>query len=117
MSSFKFCYNLRIFAASCVSFFSSFFSFYVISLRRLNTSSNTISALRESPSQFENRIMPRVYIRSITRSTMYQKAPSGVSVACVFSSIKIDYSDYPKSSISRINEVYVVVVVFHKISL
>ena len=31
--------------------------------------------IRESPSQFENRIMPRVYIKSITRSTMYQKAP------------------------------------------
>ena len=29
------------------------------------------------------------------------------SVACMFSSIKIDYSDYPKSLISRINEVYV----------
>ena len=30
------------------------------------------------------------------------------SVACGFSPIKIDYSDYLKSSISRINEVYVV---------
>ena len=29
------------------------------------------------------------------------------SVTCGFSSIKIDYSDYPKSLISRINEVYV----------
>ena len=29
------------------------------------------------------------------------------SVACGFSSIKIDYSDYSKSLISRINEVYV----------
>ena len=29
------------------------------------------------------------------------------SVACGFSSIKIEYSDYPKSLISRINEVYV----------
>ena len=29
------------------------------------------------------------------------------SVACGFSSIKIDYSDYPKSLISRINEVYI----------
>ena len=35
-------------------------------------------------------------------------------VACGFSSIKIDYSDYPKSLISRINEVYVF---FNKISL
>ena len=51
--------------------------------------------IRESPSQFENQIMPRVYIRSITGSTMYQKAPNGVwkvsVVACGFSSIKIDY--------------------------
>ena len=29
----------------------------------------------ESPPQFENRIMARVYVRSIMRSTMYQKAP------------------------------------------
>ena len=48
-------------------------------------------------------------------STMYQKAPclagTGVwkisSVARGFSSIKIDYSYYLKSLISRINEVYV----------
>ena len=30
---------------------------------------------REGPAQFENRIKPRVYIRHITRSTMYEKAP------------------------------------------
>ena len=57
------------------------------------------------------------------RSTsMYQKssillAGTGVwkisSLACGFSSIKIDYSDYPKSLISRIDEFYV----FNKISL
>ena len=29
------------------------------------------------------------------------------SVACVFCFIRIDYSDYPKSLISRINEVYI----------
>ena len=29
-----------------------------------------------------------------------------VSVACGFSSIKIEYSDYPKNLISRITEVY-----------
>ena len=60
--------------------------------------------------------MARVYVRSITRSTMYQKssillAGTGVwkvsYVVCGFSSIKTDYSDYPKSLISRINEVYV----------
>ena len=59
--------------------------------------------------------MARVYVRSFTRSTMYQKAlhflaGTGVwkisSVACGFSSIRIDYSDYPKSLISIINEVY-----------
>ena len=32
--------------------------------------------IRESPPQFENRIMARaVYVRSITRSALYQKAP------------------------------------------
>ena len=31
--------------------------------------------IQESPPQFENRIMARVYIRNITRSTMFQKAP------------------------------------------
>ena len=59
--------------------------------------------------------MARVYVRSITRSTMYQKAPFCLpelaygkyrSVACGFSSIKLDYSDYPKSFISRLNDVY-----------
>ena len=34
----------------------------------------TGETIRESPPQFENRIMVRVYVRSITRSTMYQKA-------------------------------------------
>ena len=47
-----------------------------------------------------------VHVRSITHSTMYQKAPfckpelayEIISyVACGFRSIKIDYSDYPKS--------------------
>ena len=37
------------------------------------------------------------------------------SVTCGFSSIKIDYSDYPKRLISRINEVYVFF--FNKIPL
>ena len=36
------------------------------------------------------------------------------SIGCGFNSIKIDYSDYPKSLISRINEDYVF---FNKISL
>ena len=44
----------------------------------------------ESPPQFKNRIMARVYVRSITRCTMYQKAPSGVwrISSNLFSSIK-----------------------------
>ena len=59
--------------------------------------------------------MARVYVRSIMRSTMYQKASilfagNGAvkisSVACGFSPVKIYYSDYPKSFISRINDVY-----------
>ena len=59
--------------------------------------------------------MAWVYVRSITPSTTVPKssilfAGTGVwkisSVACHFSSIKIDYSDYLKSLISRINEVY-----------
>ena len=33
------------------------------------------SSIRESPPQFENRIMAWVYVRSITRSTMCQKPP------------------------------------------
>ena len=78
--------------------------------------------IRESPPQFENRIMARVYVRSITRSNMYQKAPfclAGTdilnisSIAFGFSFIGIDYSDYPKSLISKINEVYVFSVKYH----
>ena len=53
--------------------------------------------------------MPRVYIRSITRSTMYQKVNffsrnwrmENSSVACGFSSIKIYYSDYSKRFMSH----------------
>ena len=63
-----------------------------------------------------SRIMARVYVRSTRRSNRYQKALfllAGTSVwkissvACGFISIKINYCDYPKSLISRINEVYV----------
>ena len=82
-----------------------------------------ICHIRESPVQFENRIKPRVYVRHITCSTMYEKssillAGTGVrkvsSVACGFSQSKIYLSDYQKSLISRINDVYVF---FNKISL
>ena len=48
--------------------------------------------------------MVQVFVRSITRSTDVWKISS---VAYGFSSIKIDYSGYPKSLNSRINEVYV----------
>ena len=50
-----------------------------------------------------------MYVRSITRSTVYQLAGTGVwkisFVVCGFSSIKVDYSVYLKSLINRINEV------------
>ena len=62
-----------------------------------------VSNIWESPSRFENRIMTRVYIMSITRSSTRKLhfasgnwfMPYGkiVSVACGFSSIKIDYSN------------------------
>ena len=39
-------------------------------------------------------------------STMYQKNKKISSVAGGFSHVKIEYSDHPKSFISRINEVY-----------
>ena len=34
-----------------------------------------LRAIQESPPQFENQIMARVYVRSIMHSTMNQKAP------------------------------------------
>ena len=37
--------------------------------------SSLLVVIRESPQQFENQIMARVYVRSITRRTKYQKAP------------------------------------------
>ena len=50
--------------------------------------------------------MARVYVRSITRSNMYLKLHFVRAVACGLSTIKIEYSDYPKSlKISIINEV------------
>ena len=39
------------------------------------TSDMCIEYIWESPAQFENRIKPLVYIRRITHSTMYEKAP------------------------------------------
>ena len=33
-----------------------------------------VKQIRESPPHFENQIMAQVYVRSITRSTLYQKA-------------------------------------------
>ena len=43
-------------------------------LRQSRTRISLLNIL-ESPSQFENRIMARVYVGSITRSTVYQNAP------------------------------------------
>ena len=60
--------------------------------------------------------MARVYIRNITLyvpKSSILLAGTDVwkisSVACGLSSIKIDYSDYPKILISRINDASVVV--------
>ena len=77
---------------------------------------HTVGCIQESQPQFENQIMARVYVRRITRSTMYQKAPlckpeltygklvlQHVGSALLKSSILI----IRKSLISRINEVYV----------
>ena len=70
--------------------------------------------IRESLPQFENRIMARC-MQGALRVVLYTKKLHFVSrnwlwkissVACGFSSIKIDFSDCPKSLISRINEVY-----------
>ena len=70
--------------------------------------------IQESLLQCENRIMAQVYVRSISRSTMYQNLQfvrgTGVwkisPVAIGSSSFNIDYSDYRKSLINRINEIY-----------
>ena len=69
---------------------------------------------REGPLQFENRIMPRIITRSSICMYSILLAGTGVWKICGFTSIKIDYSDYTNSLISRINEVYVC---FNKISL
>ena len=57
----------------------------------LNATSSPSRPIRESLSQFENRIMTRVYIRSIIRSSSVLLAGTGKrkisSVACGFSSI------------------------------
>ena len=53
--------------------------------------------IRESPPQIENRIMARVYVRSITRSSMFQKAPF-----C----LPEPYSDILLKNISFIKTVY-----------
>ena len=72
---------------------------------------NIKTTIWENPRPFKNRIMVRVCVRSNTRSTMAKKlhfvSRKIGSVACGISSIKIDYSDYMKRLISRINEVYV----------
>ena len=55
--------------------------------------------------------MPWMYIRSNVPKSSILLAGTGIwkisSVACGFSSIKIVYSDYSKSLISRINKFYV----------
>ena len=71
--------------------------------------------IRESLAKFENRIMPRVYVRRATHITIYEKSSSllartGVgkknsNEASGSSHIKTHYSDYPKRFINRISEV------------
>ena len=46
-----------------------------ISSASWNFAPPTVITIQECPPQFEERIMARVYVRSITRSTMNQKAP------------------------------------------
>ena len=63
--------------------------------------------------------MAGMYVRSLMRSTMYQKSSILLAGTCALyhvgsAVLKIDYSGYPKSFISRINKVYVL---FNKISL
>ena len=56
------------------SYFKSCLRHYIVIYVTFSTipyRSNVI-AIPKSPSQFENRIVAQVYIRSITRSTMYQ---------------------------------------------
>ena len=88
--------------------FGSYFVIYVfVSLRICNNlTEDTRASILEGPPQFENLIMAWMYVRSITRSTMYQKsfillAETGVwkinSVDCGLFSIKIDYSDYQQN--------------------
>ena len=64
--------------------------------------------------------MARVYVRSITRSTMYQNAPfcelelAYGKLVLLFCSMWVQlYSDYLKSLSSRIHDVYVF---FNKVS-
>ena len=83
-----------------------------------DTSTTDGCSNRESLAQFENQIKPQVYVWRIVPKSSILLARTGVrkisSVSCGFSNIKIYFSDYPKSLISKINEVYVF---FNKISL
>ena len=82
--------------------------------RRIHQGTESLECI----TQFENQIIAWVCLRSITHRTLYKKAPFCLLElpygACGFSSITIDYSDYSKKFISRINEVYIF---FNKISL
>ena len=77
--------DLQFFEVNRILVYYTFGSVFMLYLAHLSTSEHkmvqvnnmnqSMYLIRESPSQFENRIVPRVYIRSITHSTMYQKAP------------------------------------------
>ena len=61
------------------------------------------------PDQVQRKLGPFVKVRHNLRI----KSWLGCIGACGFSSIKINYSDYPKSLISKINEVYVFSLKYH----
>ena len=86
----------------------------VASIKALNKhQSGKPGTIRES-----NETLGAHYVSYCVQKSSILLAGTGVrkmsSVACGFSSVKIYFSDYPKSLISRINEVYVF---FNKISL
>ena len=97
--------------------------FYIIYTGEKESVSLHQNIIRESPPQFESQIMARVYIRSITRILCAKKlhfVSRNWRMENSFYSIwvqlyLIDYFDYLKNLISRINEVYVFF--FNKISL
>ena len=66
--------------ARCLNFGLShhLYSYFVYASSRCSGESvlsHSLVSIGESPAQFENPINPRVYVRRVTHSTMYEKAP------------------------------------------